>query len=113
MMFTSTPASRHHNYLCQLIQKMESRFGLQHSVVVSLREQAAHFDAGAPHYLAIRVTRHAEPSISVIQRLWDSRAQKMCRAGNQLSARNANGGADFIQKGGDNVLESVSTATFT
>jgi len=90
MIYASTPVSRHHNYLCQLIQKMELRFGADHEVVSPLRTEIAHFDAEAPHYLAIRITRHAEPSISVMQRLWDSRSQKMRRARTPLPALSAN-----------------------
>lgn len=84
MIYASTPVSRHHSYLCQLIQKLERRFGLDDEIMTPLRTEVAHFDADAPHYRAIRITRHAEPSIGVIQRLWDSRAQKMRRAGTQL-----------------------------
>jgi len=90
MTFASTPVSRHHSYLCQLIQKMELRFGTDHEIVTPLRNEVAHFDAQAPHYRAVRMTRHAESSISVMQRLWDSRSQKMRRARTPLPALSAN-----------------------
>jgi hypothetical protein len=95
MIYASTPVSRHHSYLCQLIQKMELRFGADHEVVTPLRNEVAHFDAEAPHYRAIRVTRHAEPSISVMQRLWDSRSQKMRRARTPLPLPAANIGQNI------------------
>jgi len=69
---------------------MELRFGADPEIVIPLRNEVAQFDAEAPHYLAIRMTRHAEPSISVMQRLWDSRSQKMRRARTSLPALSAN-----------------------
>lgn len=79
MIHSSTPVSRHHSYLCQMIQKMERRFGSDSDIVAPLRNQAAHFDLTSQPYLAVRITRHSEPSIKVIQRLWDSRKRRINR----------------------------------
>jgi len=80
MIYASTPVSRHHNYVCQLIQKMELRFGSHDEILNPLRVEAARFDEDAPAYWPVRTTHHAEPSVSVVQRLWGSRLQKMHRA---------------------------------
>ncbi len=80
MNHSSTPVSRHHDYLCQLIQKWERRFGTAHELLNPLRDEAALFDKNAPAYLEVRVTPHTEPSTSVIERMWVSRLQKMHRA---------------------------------
>jgi hypothetical protein len=100
MINASTPISRHYDYLCQLIQKMEGRFGPEHDILNPLHDEVARFDKDAPPYLAVQATHYAESSISVMERMWASRSQKM--DGARQMAPNSGGN--------NHVLEAVSLA---
>ena len=79
MAFTSTSVSRHHAYLCLLIRKLERHVGSQDVLLNPLREKAACFQEDASVYLPSRITRHAEPTVGVMQRLWNSRFCRLQR----------------------------------
>ena len=78
--------------MCHLIKKMEFRFGSDEAFLNPLRVEASLFHEGESAYLPVRVTRHAEPSIKVVQRLWDSRKHRLHRVRNEAPTLNQPGG---------------------